>query len=75
MSQSSTTTQKVYVGVPSGRAMIRSSSSVLSKLIVPLTMSFQEVAPSWGFLKRTTGLRPSGMAGSVLPGSGRQVPS
>ncbi|MNN87624.1 hypothetical protein D3C81_2052030 [compost metagenome] len=55
--------------------MIRSSSSVLSKLIVPLTMSFQEVAPSWGFLKRTTGLRPSGMAGSVLPGSGRQVPS
>ncbi|CFU09375.1 Uncharacterised protein [Bordetella pertussis] len=61
--------------MPSGRAMIRSSSSPLSKLIGPLTMSFQLVAPSIGLRKRITGLRSAGTGGRVLPGSGRQVPS
>ena len=32
-------------------------------------------SPSTGLAKRTTGFTPSGIAGSVLPGIGRQVPS
>ena len=31
--------------------------------------------PPIGFLKRSTGCTPTGTGGSVLPGSGRQVPS
>jgi hypothetical protein len=40
-----------------------------------LTTSFQLTSPSSGFLKRITGLRSAGIAGSVLPTSGRHVPS
>ena len=75
MSMSSTTTQKLYVGVPSGRAITRSSSSSLLISMRPLTLSSQATTPPIGFLKRSTGCTPSGTGGSVLPGSGRQVPS
>ena len=41
----------------------------------PLHLSSQPTTPVKGVLKRSTGLTPSGTSGSVLPGSGRQVPS
>ena len=75
MSQSSTTTAKLYVGTPSSRTMIRSSISLLPIVIGPLTRSSHVTSPSAGLAKRTTGFTPAGTAGSVLPGSGRHVPS
>ena len=60
MSISSTTTDKLYVGDPSERAIIKSSSSVFWKVTSPLILSFTVTAPYVGFLKRTTALTPSG---------------
>ncbi len=74
MSQSSTTTQKLYVGVPSPRAITRSSSSLFANSMRPFTPSSQATVPVSGLRKRITGRTPGG---GVLPAafSGRQRPS
>ena len=54
--------------------MTKSSNSSLLISILPLTLSSQITLPVKGFLKRKTGLTPSGIAGKTLPGSGLQVP-
>ena len=74
MSMSSHTTQKLYVGLPSDRARIRSSSSALSNSTRPLTLSSTTVFPLSGDRKRMVNGMPSGN-GTAARSPGRQVPS
>jgi CBS domain-containing protein len=53
------------VGVPSLRAMIRSSSSVFSKATLPRTRSSTTTTPESGLRKRTTGCMPGGTSGRL----------
>ena len=74
MSMSSHTTQKLYVGLPSDRARIRSSSSALSNSTRPLTWSSTTVEPLSSDRKRIVNGMPSGN-GTAARSEGRQVPS
>ena len=72
MSWSSTTTDRLYVGVPSLRRMTRSSRSLLAKTTRPCTRSSMIVSPSLGALKRMTGVMPTGASDASRS---RHVPS
>jgi len=54
MVASSITTVKLYVGMPSERSRMRSSSSAFSMLILPLIKSSKEVTPVSGMRNLTT---------------------